>query len=428
MMMRYQLVETKQEGFHSTVVLARDVIHNTRVVLKIVDSKEKACGEIEVLSMMGHPSIMHLLDCYEMVETGAYALVLPVVDMDLDEFMCVDLFDANRMMDIKHQMAEAMCHMHNRRVLHGDIKPENMGIILPRMKRNLACKLLDMGSAKKFDDIRRGTVIPCTQPFVPPEASSGGLTPAWDVWQTGLTYKMMECKALRTSSFSELSLQMTDDNAAKRPTFKGVLIALNHYSEPLATEHPLWRHPLVNTCDDKSTLIRDGSSSGIQRVVTLLQHGIQADDIECAFWMLLEASCKEVEDYEAGVSGQASVLSCLHYFHARINFGGLNKLFYCKSLCRLSTLPYFVLSDDMKLHMNDLSGLVVCERSVLKIISRSITEALLMWCVSGKNSGWGKNRGSFVEFVGRFKQDWDSGSVVAASSILSHLRAMGMGA
>jgi hypothetical protein len=87
-----------------------------------------------------------------------------------------------------------------------------------------------------------------------------------------------------------------------------------------------------------------------------------------------------------------------------------------------------VLSDDMKLHMNDLSGLVVCERCVLKIISRSITEALLMWCVSGKNSGWGKNRGSFVEFVGRFKQDWDSGSVVAASSILSHLRAMGMGA
>ena len=85
--MRYQLVETKEEGCNSTVVLARDVIKNIRVAIKMIESREMACGEIEAMSMMDHPNIMHLIDCYEMADNEAYAVVMPVVDMNLSEFM-----------------------------------------------------------------------------------------------------------------------------------------------------------------------------------------------------------------------------------------------------------------------------------------------------------------------------------------------------
>ena len=425
-MMRYQLVETKEEGCNSTVVLARDVIKNIRVAIKMIESREMACGEIEALSMMGHPNIMHLLDCYEMVDSEAYAVVMPVVDMDLNEFMGTGCFDETRMIIIMSQSGRAMYHMHNRRLLHCDIKPDNIGIILPRGSRNVVCKLLDLGSAKRFEDVTRGTVIRCTQPFVPPEMRRGIITSAGDVWQMGVTYKMMQLKVFRAKVFSQLSERMTDDNMEKRPTSKGVLMALGQYTEPMPLKHPVWEHPFLNAVDDKSVLINDDSTSAVQRIVTLLQHDIRAEDIECAFWMLLEAACKEVDDYTSGASGGLSVLSCLHFFHARINFGTLNKLFYCKALSRLSTLPYFVLSDDMKLHLNNLSGLSVCERFVLKILARSSNDALLQWCVDAKNEGWGKNRQPFVAFLRRFQQDWDADSVRAAGSVLADLQAMGI--
>jgi serine/threonine protein kinase len=425
-MMRYQLVETKEEGYNSTVIMARDVIMNVRVAIKVVESREMACGEIEALSIMGHPNMMHLIDCYEMVDAEGYALVMPVVDMNLSEFMCTDLFDETRMKDIMSQMGRAMYHMHNRRLLHCDIKPHNMGVILPRGNRNVVCKLLDLGSAKRFDDIVRGTVIQCTQPFVPPEMRRGIITSAGDVWQMGVTYKMMELKVFHSNAFSQLSELMTDDNMEKRPTSRGVMMALGQYTEPISVKHPLWEHPLLNICNDKSILIHDDSTSAIQRIVTLLQHDIRADDIECAFWMLLEASCKEVDDYASGASGGVSVLSCLHFFHARINFGTLNKLFYCKALSRLSTLPYFVLSDDMKLHLNNLSGYAICERHVLRILARGSNDSLLRWCIGAQNAGWGKKREPFVAFLKRFQQDWDTDSVDAAALALANLHAMGV--
>jgi hypothetical protein len=243
------------------------------------------------------------------------------------------------------------------------------------------------------------------------------ITSAGDVWQLGFAFRLMEIRLAKP--VSPLVQRMMDDSMENRPTSKGVLLALNQCSEPLTIKHPVWQHPFANLFDDKTELIHD-DSYGIQRIVTLLQHGNQCDDIECAFWMLFEAADKEVEDYESGGEYVTSVLSCLHFFHARMNFGALNKLFYCKALCRLSVLPYFQLSDDMKLHLNHASSYSPCERLVLCILSRRLSPALLEWCVNLRGCGWGKRQQPFLDFVARFEDSDDAAAVIANT-----VRAMG---
>jgi hypothetical protein len=125
-------------------------------------------------------------------------------------------------------------------------------------------------------------------------------------------------------------------------------------------------------------------------------------DIESAFWLLFE--CND----------SAAVVSCLYFFHPRACVGELTKLFYCKTLNRLSGLPMFVLTDDALSLLHRLSATPKCRRLVVKTLSRSLHT--LRWCMETK--GWGGGCWTFVEFVSQYAaDDWDAKA--AAQTILA---------
>jgi hypothetical protein len=129
-----------------------------------------------------------------------------------------------------------------------------------------------------------------------------------------------------------------------------------------------------------------------------------------------------VEEAEGkhAAEGRLSVLSILHYFDSRIHLAREHGFFYAKSLDILCIMPYFVLTDDMKLHLWKVSSTsFACERPVLRCLANcwATDDTLLPWC-SDERKRWGVKQEPFDEFVARFFDDWDVQSVKAAQSAI----------
>jgi eukaryotic-like serine/threonine-protein kinase len=169
---RFHILRSIGEGGMGSVYLAYDAIEQQRVAIKFLAddlAKEKLNvdrfnREARVGASLDHPHIVRTLLYGRDRESGRYAMVLEYVDgpscqylLDRDGKLSVD--DA---VLIVYHITQALAHMHEHRVIHRDVKPDN--ILLS--SEGLA-KLSDFGLSK-----RRGGPDDLT-------ANTGGLGTSW---------------------------------------------------------------------------------------------------------------------------------------------------------------------------------------------------------------------------------------------------------
>ena len=86
------------------------------------------CREISLLKELKHPNIVSLEDV--LMEENRLYLIFEFLSMDLKKYM--DTLPADKMMDpdlVKsylYQITTAMLFCHRRRILHRDLKPQNL--------------------------------------------------------------------------------------------------------------------------------------------------------------------------------------------------------------------------------------------------------------------------------------------------------------
>src|SRR4030095_8667830 len=116
-----------------TVYLARDVKHDRRVALKVLDPElgavvgaERFLSEIRVTAGLQHPNLLPLFDSGE--ASGLLFYVMPFVEgeslrsrLDREKQLPVD--EAIR---LGVAIAGALDYAHRRGVIHRDLKPENV--------------------------------------------------------------------------------------------------------------------------------------------------------------------------------------------------------------------------------------------------------------------------------------------------------------
>ncbi|TXG71315.1 hypothetical protein EZV62_006250 [Acer yangbiense] len=195
---QYERLGKIGEGSYGKVYKARDCITNETVALKMISMDIEKVGvpsttirEISVLKEMQHPNIVSLRDVQ--YTEKVMCLVFEYLDMDLKKYMdsCTDF--ANNPHAIKTFLRQILCgvaYCHSHRVLHRDLKPQNLLIDC----RTSTIKLADFGLARaRSVPIRTYSHEVVTLHYRPPEILLGShnYSTSVDVWSIGCIFAEM---------------------------------------------------------------------------------------------------------------------------------------------------------------------------------------------------------------------------------------------
>lgn len=254
---RYELGELLGTGATSRVHRARDTVLERDVAVKVfrhdVEASDAARVQTEVrtLASLSHPNLVAVHDAVAVAgpdgRTTSY-LVMELVDGPTLAACCLDgELPLHRVAEIGSQLAAALAHVHERGIVHRDVKPAN--ILLGSDGR---ARLADFGIVRILDEARlTGTGLTIgTAPYLSPEQVRGrDVGPPADVYALGLV--LLECLTGRReydggpvecalarldrrpfipttlpAPWPALLDRMTADDAADRPTAVEVAQAL----------------------------------------------------------------------------------------------------------------------------------------------------------------------------------------------------------
>lgn len=197
----YVKIEKIGEGTYGVVYKGRHKNTNKLVALKKIrlESEEEgvpstAIREISILKELQHPNVVSLLDV--LLQEAKLYLVFEFLQMDLKKYM--DSLPSGKFMEkdlvrsYTFQILQGITFCHSHRILHRDLKPQNLLI-----DKNGIIKLADFGLARAFGiPVRVYTHEVITLWYRAPEillGSSRYSTPV-DVWSIGTIFAEMATK------------------------------------------------------------------------------------------------------------------------------------------------------------------------------------------------------------------------------------------
>lgn len=146
--------------------------------------RQDVIHEAEIMSSVRHKRLLRLQDFFQ-TPTEMILVMELVLGGELFEKVVEDEFISE--IEVSYymkQILEGLQHMHQRDVLHLDLKPENIMLIRPDSKQ---IKLIDFGLARKYNPKENLKVMFGTPEFVAPEVITyERITPATDLWSIGV--------------------------------------------------------------------------------------------------------------------------------------------------------------------------------------------------------------------------------------------------
>mmetsp|Transcript_13677 Transcript_13677/g.20487 ORF Transcript_13677/g.20487 Transcript_13677/m.20487 type:complete len:302 (-) Transcript_13677:206-1111(-) len=195
-MERYQKLEKIGEGTYGIVYKAKDRVSGQIIALKRIRLEAEdegipstAIREISLLKELRHPNIVRLFD---VVHTERkLTLVFEYLDQDLKKYLdvCEGGLNPTILKSFLFQLITGVAYCHHHRVLHRDLKPQNLLI-----NREGELKLADFGLARAFGiPVRSYTHEVVTLWYRAPDVLLGSRhysTPV-DMWSIGCIFAEM---------------------------------------------------------------------------------------------------------------------------------------------------------------------------------------------------------------------------------------------
>ncbi|CAG8682355.1 1926_t:CDS:2, partial [Ambispora leptoticha] len=198
----FEIIDTLGQGAYGQVKLAynRQDPEQKRVVLKyvvkgriLVDcwTRDKVLGtvplEIHILHTLRripHPNIVQMVDFFEDEEHYYIEMGLHGVGMDLFDYIELNSgMPESEIKSIFRQVARAIQHLHSNKIVHRDIKDEN--VILDE---NGNVQLIDFGSSAYIKEGKKYDTFCGTLDYAAPEVLTGKKYdgPQQDIWALGI--------------------------------------------------------------------------------------------------------------------------------------------------------------------------------------------------------------------------------------------------
>ena len=193
---RYQKIEKIGEGTYGVVYRAKDQLTNEIIALKKIRLEHEdegvpstAIREISLLKECQHENIVKIKDIVH--EENKLYIIFEFLDQDLKKHLEVNgaPLSPAACKSFLHQMLKGIALCHSNRILHRDLKPQNLLI-----DKNGTLKLADFGLARAFNlPIRTYTHEVVTLWYRAPEILLGQKvysTPV-DIWSVGCIFAEM---------------------------------------------------------------------------------------------------------------------------------------------------------------------------------------------------------------------------------------------
>lgn len=193
---RYEIVGRIGAGGMSNVYKARDLKLNRYVAVKVLKPEfsadesfvKKFRVEAQSAAGLSHPNIVNVYDVGE--EQGIHFIVMELVQgITLKHYIeRKGKLDIREVLNISVQIASGMGAAHANRIIHRDIKPQNV-----IMSRDGKVKVTDFGIAKAADSTTVTTNAAGSVHYISPEQARGGYSDEKsDIYSLGITmYEMV---------------------------------------------------------------------------------------------------------------------------------------------------------------------------------------------------------------------------------------------
>ncbi len=223
---RYKLLEQIAEGGMGVVYVAEQQSPIVRkVALKIIKPGLDTCEVIarfemerQVLALMNHPHIAHVLDVGTTDSGRPYFVMELVPGIPITEFCDQHHLSTHERLELFVQVCHAIQHAHQKGIIHRDVKPSNV-LVIWQDDRPVP-KVIDFGVAKAIDQRPTGRTAHTrfaqmigTPLYMSPEQADLGadVDTRSDVYSLGvLLYELLtgvtpfEFDRLRSASFDEM--------------------------------------------------------------------------------------------------------------------------------------------------------------------------------------------------------------------------------
>ena len=195
---RYEVRERIGGGGMSVVWKAYDLVLDRNVALKVLrpemsedeDFIRRFRREAKAAASLSHPNIVNIYDVGE--DQGLYFIVMELVEGETlrDRLKREKRLELKEALNIAAQICEGLSHAHANRIIHRDIKPQN--ILITKQGH---VKVADFGIARALGGVSTTStgVVVGSAPYLSPEQAKNGVVSARsDLYSLGVVlYEML---------------------------------------------------------------------------------------------------------------------------------------------------------------------------------------------------------------------------------------------
>lgn len=263
-------------GGMATVYPGIDVRSGRKVAVKTLlpeyqrdpHARQRFRREARMMAFVSHPNLVTIYDLHD-ESSGSWMVMEYVEGTNLrDRLDREGPLHPETVMDILDQVGGALGHMHERRLVHLDIKPQNL-IQAP----NGAIKIIDFGLAQQMgmpQDLIGGTAFGTAAYLAPEQATGDTVTPATDVYSLGcVTYELLTGRPPFVAHGADEKRQLIDAHLNDSPALPSAVAPQRNLDT--------WVDDVLGWALAKDPASRFQS---VQTLVAMFQSGLEGEDVD----------------------------------------------------------------------------------------------------------------------------------------------------
>ena len=196
----YKKIKDLGSGSYGSVYKAKNLIMDNIVAIKAIEKVQENMvedmeikNEINILKSLSHPNIVKI---YEFFDTALYYYLVTEYCKRGELFSYItNEYNERQLSILFYQVFSGLCYLHEKRIIHRDLKLEN--IMISEIEKDIVTgeeyfwmKIIDFGTAKIFQKNKKEKAIIGSSYYIAPEVLKQKYNEKCDTWSVGVILYM----------------------------------------------------------------------------------------------------------------------------------------------------------------------------------------------------------------------------------------------